>query len=250
MRVSFSQWRSAGLGVFFLLSATIFVQAQQDPSLGDLARRTRAQKPAAQGSPSKAQALADQMEQEQEESENAPTGFKTYNAGDYRLWVPFPYELEGRDDNGTVLAGSRIGVTNTEVMVGNSLPIPANLNDSDLSNLIGQLARRFTQSSGCSAMKVGERRAYRCSLNRASLMNHEVWGTMAFVVGSNSVVPVMCVSPDEINEHLVYGNPHSTYQEKQAAPSLGSINPPLLKRHLEGGAWCVAKSIPKLKNRQ
>ena len=30
------------------------------------------------------------MQQEQEGAENAPLGFKSYDAGDYRLFVPFP----------------------------------------------------------------------------------------------------------------------------------------------------------------
>jgi hypothetical protein len=199
------------------LGEAAWTQDSPNPnSLGDLARQTRSQKQSAGGN-NKAQELVDQMEQEQEASENAPPGFKTYNAGDYRLWVPFPYELEGRDNRGTVLAGSRLGVTNTEVMAGNPVPIPANLSDGDLYNVIRALGQQYAGSPGCSPIKAGERQAYRCTLANISLLNHAVWGTMAFVVGSNSVVPVMCVSPDEMNEHLVYGNPKSTYQQKQAA---------------------------------
>ncbi|HLW85934.1 MAG TPA: hypothetical protein VKR60_12025 [Candidatus Sulfotelmatobacter sp.] len=173
-------------------------------SLADLARKTRAQKQSAQtpGSVSKAQELASQLEQEQEESENAPVGFKTYNAGDYRLWVPFPYEVEGRDEIGTVLAGSRVGVTNTVVMAGNPLSFPPNLDDATERNLVSQVARFYSQSSGCGAIKFGERRAYRCGLNRAWLMGNEVSGTMLFLMGPSSVIPVMCVSPDDNSKCL------------------------------------------------
>jgi hypothetical protein len=69
-----------------------------------------------EGKSSKAQELVDEMQQQQEAEENAPTGFKNYNAGDYRLFVPFPYCLEGRENGGAVLLGSRLGVTNTEVL--------------------------------------------------------------------------------------------------------------------------------------
>jgi hypothetical protein len=37
------------------------------------------------------------MQQEQEAGENAPLGFKNYDAGDYRVFVPSPYSLAGRD---------------------------------------------------------------------------------------------------------------------------------------------------------
>lgn len=186
-------------------------------SLGDLARQSRAQRGQSGTTPSKAQELANELQQEQEESENAPIGYKTYNAGDYRLFVPFPYEIEGRDENGVVLAGSRVGVTNTEVMAGNPITFPAGLDESSERNVLSQLTRMFSESSGCGAFKLGEHRAYRCGLNRVSLLGKEVSGTMVFVMASGTTIPVMCVSPDAMNEHLVIGNPRATYQQQQAA---------------------------------
>src|SRR5882762_1324035 len=87
-------------GIAFLMPSVAWAQ---DNSLGNVARQSRAQKENLQGPPGKAQALVDEMEQEQEEAENAPVGFRTYNAGDYKLRVPFPYELEGRENEGAVL---------------------------------------------------------------------------------------------------------------------------------------------------
>jgi hypothetical protein len=189
----------------------------QGSSLADLARQARAQKQSAQtpGSVSKAQELASQLEQEQEESENAPVGFKTYNAGDYKLWVPFPYEIEGRDQVGTVLAGSRVGVTNTEIVVGNPLPFPANLDEGTERSLLSQVAGLYSQNPSCGPFKLGEHRAYRCGLDRAYLMGTEVWGTMVFVIASGSVIPVMCVSPHESNQcvsHDQFGYHNCPYQ--------------------------------------
>jgi hypothetical protein len=175
--------------------------SNQNGSLADLARQTRAHKQSApESSSSKAQELADQLQQEQEESENAPVGFKTYNAGDYRLWVPFPYEIEGRDQVGTILAGSRVGVTKTEVVVGNPLAFPAGLDEGSERNLLSQVAGLYSQHPSCGPIKIGERRGYRCGLDRAYLMGTEVWGTMVFVIASGSVIPVMCVSPHESNQ--------------------------------------------------
>jgi hypothetical protein len=179
-----------------VLTASLPVHAQDaSPSLGDVARQSRSQKQQAGTAPSKAQELADQLQQEQEESENAPVGYKTYNAGDYRLWVPFPYEVEGRDQIGTVLAGSRLGVTTTQVMAGNPLAFPSNLDEATERNLFTQVARLYSQYPSCAPIKLGERRAYRCGLQGAYLMGDVVSGTMVFVIGSGTVIPVMCVSP-------------------------------------------------------
>jgi hypothetical protein len=174
----------------------------QNRPLGDVARQTRAQADA-NGQPSKAQQLVDDMQREQEEAANAPTGFKSYDAGDYRLFVPFPYSLEGRENGGAVLLGSRLGVTNTEVMAGSPISFPAGvtpgmLSDVDSLNLVRQLAALHGQSPYCSAFKLGERKAFRCAWSTSPrLLGREVWGTIVFVVASNSVIPVMCVSPDD-----------------------------------------------------
>jgi hypothetical protein len=185
-----------------VLAASLPMRAQDaSPSLGDVARQSRSQRQQADSTPSKAQELADQLQQEQEESENAPVGYKTYNAGDYRLWVPFPYEVEGRDQIGTVLAGSRVGVTTTQVMAGNPLAFPENLDEGTERNLFTQVARLYSQYPSCAPIKLGERRAYRCALQGAYLMGDLVSGTMVFLIGSGTVIPVMCVSP--VNQQCV-----------------------------------------------
>jgi hypothetical protein len=208
------------------LSALAWAQDGSSPggSLGDVARQTRAQHAADPGDKSgKAQGLVDEMQQEQEAAENAPLGFKNYNAGDYRLLVPFPFSLEGRDNGGAVLLGSRLGITNTEVLAGTPIPIPPHLDDHDLVNLARGLAGQHGQSANCSAIKLGERKAFRCAWNGSPyLLGHQVWGSMEFVVASSSLVPVMCVSPDEMQclAHDQYGyqicnNRYPTWAEVQ-----------------------------------
>ncbi len=185
-----------------VMAASFPTRAQDaSPSLGDVARQSRSQRQQTDTTPSKAQELADQLQQEQEESENAPVGYKTYNAGDYRLWVPFPYEIEGRDQIGTVLAGSRVGVTTTQVMAGNPLAFPENLDEATERNLFTQVARLYSQYPSCAPIKLGERRAYRCGLQGAYLMGDLVSGTMVFLIGSGTVIPVMCASP--VNQQCV-----------------------------------------------
>jgi hypothetical protein len=200
--------RRALLAVLFVSFVSIAAQTQDsEPALGDLARQTREQKKAASdsGKTGNAQALVDEMQQEQEEADNAPLGFKNYDAGDYRVMVPFPFSLEGRDNGGAVLLGSRLGITNTEVMAGTPIPIPANISDSDRMNAVRQLASLHGTQAYCSPIKLGSRKAFRCAWQgNPYLLGHVVWGSMEFVVATNSLIPVMCVSPDDMHSCMIY----------------------------------------------
>jgi hypothetical protein len=195
-------------------------------SLGAVARQTRAQHASsADGKPSKAQEIVDEMQQEQEAADNAPVGFKNYDAGDYRLFVPYPFSLEGRDNGGAVLLGSRLGITTTEVMAGAPIPIRPHLSDADLASLVSQMARRYSSGAYCSPIPGTARKTFQCSLGTTSLLGRTVMGDMEYVVGSNSLIPVMCVSPQESNQCLTYDsygyrncyNRYLTWEESQRA---------------------------------
>ncbi len=182
------------------VSAAGLAQDSDSPnSLGDVARQSRAQHATAPADKSgKAQGLVDEMQQEQEAADNALPGFKSYDAGEYRVLVPFPYSLEGRDDGGAVLLGSRLGITNTEVLAGNPIPVQDDLSEGHLEFLARAFASQYGQAPQCAMMKTG-RKALRCRWNGAPyLLGHEVWGTMEFVIASDSLIPVMCVSPDDL----------------------------------------------------
>lgn len=193
-------------------------------SLGDIARQTRAQHGAApEGNSNKAQELVDEMQQEQEAADRAPAGFTNFDAGDYRVFVPFPFSLEGRENGGAVLQGSRLGVSNTEVMAGTPLPMPANLTDNDLRDTARQQAQVYSQSASCYAIKLGSHKAFRCGLSKAFLLGREVTGSVEFVVASNSLIPVMCVSADDMRKCVTRsalgeqtcGNIYPTWEEVQ-----------------------------------
>jgi len=66
------------------------------------------------------------------------------------------------------------------------------------------LALQRSGSGYCTPTKLGSRKAFSCGLNNAFLLGHEVWGTMIVVVGTNSLIPVMCVSPDDLHQCLAY----------------------------------------------
>ena len=182
---------------------SIVVRAQESDdassSLGDLARQSRTQHATApDAKASKAQELVDEMQAEQEASDNAPLGFKNYDAGDYRLFVPFPFSLEGRDNGGAVLVGSKVGNTNAEVLAGNPVPIPPYVNEAGLPNFVRQLAGQYSSSAYCSPVKRGTHNAFRCSMNNGQLLGRQITGSMEFIVASNRLIPVMCVSPDDM----------------------------------------------------
>lgn len=183
-------------------------QDSQPPSLslGDLARQGRAQHPSSgQSQPSAAQDLVDDMQRQQEEAGNAPVGFASFDAGAYRLFVPYPSTLEGRESGGAVLVGSRLGLTNTEVLAGVPVPMPPNLTAGALRTFVNELASRYGPNASCSPATLGSHNGFRCSWsNTPRLLGHEVWGTIEFIVGSSTVIPVMCVSPDDIHQCVNY----------------------------------------------
>jgi hypothetical protein len=194
--------RSVLAAALWIGSVCVFSCAQDastpDGSLADLARQTRAQHATSDSKPNKAQELVDEMQAEQEAADNAPVGFKNYDAGDYRVFVPYPFSLEGRENGGAVLLGSRVGITNTEVMAGNPIPLPANVSDANLLNAVRQLASLQGAQAYCSPIMQGTHKAFRCSWQTSPrLLGHDVWGSMEFIVASNRLIPVMCVSPDD-----------------------------------------------------
>ena len=206
--------------------ALAYAQDSESPgSLGDLARQTRDQHAADKGKSSKAQELVDEMQQEQEAADNAPVGYKNYDAGEYRLFVPFPYSLEGRENGGAVLLGSRLGVTNTEVLAGAPIPIPANFDSTGIGNAARQLAQLYGSTAYCSAGKLGEHQLYHCTLYGAHLLGRQVAGDLEIVVASHSLIPIMCVSPDDLQQcvsHDRFGyhtcaNRNPTWAEVQKA---------------------------------
>jgi hypothetical protein len=191
------------------MSVALCAQDSQTPapSLGDLARQNRVQHASTDQKPSTAQDLVDEMQSEQEASSSAPVGFTNFDAGNYRLFVPYPSSLEGRENGGAVLLGSRVGVSNTEVMAGLPVAIPPNTNDALLGNLVRQLASLHGQNAYCAPIQRQNHKAFRCTWQVSPyLLGHEVWGSMEFIVASNSLIPVMCVSPDDPHQLCVIYN--------------------------------------------
>ena len=210
-----------------LLAASFPAQAQQSVqpapqpsgSLADVARQARAQKQA-QPSPesNRAQQVADQMAEDQDDKD-APAGFRTYNAGDYKLLVPSPYTVAGNDDAGVVLSGVTVGTTRAMVLVGNPIVLKFGLNDDAFREAANQFAHTYLASAKCAPASVSKHSAYQCGLAGANLLGQSVSGQAVIVRGSSNLFPVLCVAPTDSRARDILNNPRSTYAAKTNARS-------------------------------
>jgi len=210
---SFTQeWAVA---VFLLLIVpAVSAQASQSDSLADVARQLRAQKQAQpQADPSQAQQVADQLSEDQNNG-GAPGGFKTYNAGDYKLWVPAPYKVEGHDDAGIVLSGPMVGVKRPVVLVGTAIATHWRNNDAAFQDTATHFSRLYAQSAKCEKTTIAGQSAYRCALAAANLLGNQVSGNAVFVLGSSNIYPVFCVTPTGSQSRDTLNDPHAKYDAK------------------------------------
>jgi len=191
-----------------LIPSAVSAQAQQSGSLADIARQVRAQKGQANADSSQAQQVAAELSEDQNDG-GAPGGFKTYNAGDYKLWVPAPYRVEGHDDAGVVLSGPMVGVKHPVVLVGTPVAVHWQNNDDAFHDAATQFARLYAQSANCTKTTIADHAAYRCGLGAANLLDTRVSGNAVFVLGSGNIYPVLCVTPSESQSRDILNDPNA-----------------------------------------
>jgi hypothetical protein len=216
---AFARWMlPAG---FALIAATVLAQTQQNapgPSLGDLARQARAQKQAGQDDAApKAQQLADEMQEEQEDKGSAAAGLKTYNAGDYKLQIPAPFTIAGNDASGIVLNAAPLGASRPMVVVGNPVLFSGSNSDEAFQDFAARITGTYAPSTGCTKITVGGHGTYQCGLSKANLLGHVVSGNAVFVRGAKSIFPVLCVATTESWVRDVYNDPRSNSVQKSRA---------------------------------
>lgn len=199
-----------------LIPPAVSAQASQSDSLADVARQLRAQKQAQPQAANQAQRVADQLSDEQNDG-GAPGGFKTYNAGDYKLWVPAPYSVEGHDDAGVVLSGPMVGVKRPVVLVGTAIAAHWQNDDAAFQDTATQFSRLYAQSANCEKTSIGSHATYRCALAAANLLGNQVSGNAVFVLGSSNIYPVFCVVPTESRARDILNNPRANYNLKASA---------------------------------
>ena len=201
-------------------SALVFVglpaRAQDGGSLADVARQARAEKQAQpKAEASAAQQIANQLAEDQEDKD-APAGFRTYNAGAYKIWAPAPFTIDSHDVGGVVLTGPQIGSTRPLVLAGS--PIRLHLeNDEAFHDAATEFARTYAPSANCTKATVASRGAYQCSLAGANLLGHSVSGNAMLVRGATEILPVLCVANTESRARDILNNPHSTLKQKKYA---------------------------------
>lgn len=201
--------------VFFSLIAG--TQAQQDSSLADLARQTRAQKlEQPQSESNRAQQAVSEISEDQNDN-GAPGGFKTYSAGDYKVWVPYPYHVDGHDDAGVVLSGPQVGSKHAIVLVGTPFVAHWKNNDAAFQDAAIQFTRVYAQSVNCTKATVANQSAYHCGLAAATLLGQQVSGNAVFVQSEGNIYPVLCVTPSSSWARDAANNPRSSSRTKQWA---------------------------------
>jgi hypothetical protein len=195
--------------------------AQPDGSLADAARQARTQK--AQSGSSEAQQNAQQIADELSEDQNdngAPGGFKTYNAGDYQLWVPAPYHVDGHDDAGVVLSGPMIGAKHPIVMVGTPIAAHWQNNDDAFADSVSKFSRLYAPTVTCAKTTIVDRPAFQCSLAEGTLLGTHVSGNALFVLGSGNFYPVFCVAPSDSHNRDYLNESHSLAGKERAKQNL------------------------------
>ncbi len=205
------------LALFLVFASGFAAHAQQSGSLADAARQARAQKPVQpEGDVNRAQQVADELSDDQN-SGDAPGGFKTYNAGDYKLWVPAPYTVEGHDDAGTVLAGPNVGSKHAVILAGTPLVSAWGNNDTAFHDAAVQFASLYLTSAKCTKTTFGEHAAYQCGLAGANLLGRQISGNAMFVQVGGNIYPVFCAAPTDSRERDILNDPHSSFRDKQNA---------------------------------
>jgi hypothetical protein len=205
------------VALFLIVAASLPLQARQASSLADVARQARAEK---QTQPkvenNQAQQVAEQLAEDQDDRD-APAGFKTYNAGDYKLWVPAPYKLAGNDDGGAVLSGPGAGNTRTLVLAGNPIVLKLGQNEDAFRDAATEFARGYLQSAKCTKTTFANHSAYQCGLAGANLLGSSVSGQAVLIKGSTNIFPVICAAPTDSRARDILNSPHSSYVMKRNA---------------------------------
>jgi len=212
------------VGAIFLITP-VPVRAQSEPSLGDVARKAREQraqsKPEATPASEEAQRLAAELEQEQEEAGSAPEGFQNYNAEGYRVAIPAPFSVEGRDDNGVLLATADITGVTTKVFAATPVPVGGLLGELEFQDW----ARAFWQPYGsitCAKPKPGVP-GHECSVT-GNLFGNQFSGNARFLNGDNRIVPVICFATAIPEEDADYSIRRRTQEEIDNLRAIGQRN--------------------------
>jgi|SRR5579864_2999629 len=210
-RVFHGRWMRFAL---FLCAAAYAAQAQSG-SLAEAARQVRAEKQSQPDETSKAQQIANDLSEDQNQK-GVAGGFKLYDAGAYKLTLPAPYSTNLHDDGGTVISGPRVGTVVPLTLVGNSIILQGDTDDAFRDASV-QFARNYAQSANCTQTTVANHNAYQCMLAGANLAGRSVGGTAMFLRDGRNIYPLFCVSTTDSNARDVLNNQYASYLQKMHA---------------------------------
>ena len=197
----------------FILAIGLAANAQQQSgSLADTARQLRAQKQGQAQTQGQAQQFADELSEDQSEN-GAPGGFKTFNTGSYKIWVPAPYHQDGNDAAGPVLSSATSNGRRLLVLLGTPVVAHFENNDAAFQETALKFAHLYADQANCIKATVAGHEAYACSLATANLMGQRVTGNAVFVRSLGNVYSVFCATPSDSNSRD-YINTTPTYYNK------------------------------------
>lgn len=199
--------------------AAISVHAQQGSSLADAARQARAQKQGQGHSGNTAQQYADELAEDQSDN-GAPAGFKNYNTGDYKIWVPAPYHVDGHDSSGVVLSGPFVGMKPLIVMLGTPFVAHFENNDAAFQENSLRFAHLYADQANCVKATVVNHGAYTCGLGVANLLGQHVTGNAVFVKSLGNIYPVFCVTPSDSGSRDYINSAPNSYSKQSAEKNL------------------------------
>jgi hypothetical protein len=203
----------------FIFAIGLTARAQQGGSLADTARQIRAQKQGQSQTQGQAQQFADELSDDQSDNA-APGGFKTYNAGGYKLWVPAPYHVDGNDASGPVLSGPMSNGRRLTVLLGTPVVAHFENNDTAFQETTLKFVHLYADQANCTKATVAIHDAFECGMAVATLLGQRVTGNAVFLRSLGYIYPVFCVTPSDSNSRDFINTTPSYYNKTWAEKSL------------------------------
>jgi hypothetical protein len=212
-------FRVALLATFILAVGLAAIAQQQGGSLADTARQIRAQKQGQSQTQGQAQQFADELSEDQSEN-GAPGGFKTFNTGSYKIWVPAPYHMDGNDAAGPVLSGPMSNGRRLVVLLGTPVVAHFENDDAAFQETALKFAHLYADQTNCTKTTVAGHDAYECGMAAANLSGQRVTGNAVFVRSLGNIYPVFCVTPSDSNSRDFINTTPTYYNKAWAEKSL------------------------------
>ena len=216
----------------FLFAFGITAAAQQSGSLADTARQLRTEKQGQSQTGSQAQQFADELSEDQADN-GAPGGFKTFNTGNYKIWVPAPFHMDGNDSAGVVLSGPMNNGRHLVVLLGNPIVAHFENNEDAFQETALKFSHLYADQANCAKATVAGHNAYDCAMAVANLMGQRVTGSAVFLRSLGNIYPVFCVTPSDSGSRD-YINTTPTYYNKVWAEKSLQKETEDIKKTLQG----------------